>query len=85
MANIKSAIKRMRQNERRRLRNRGLRSRIRSAVKAAHAAVGAKAPTAGTSVREAIRVLDKAVSKGIIHRNTAARKKSVLARGLAAH
>lgn len=85
MASIKSAIKRIRQNERRRLRNRGLRSRIRSVVKAAHAAVGAKVPTAGASVREAIRILDKAVTKGVIHRNTAARKKSVLARRLAAH
>jgi small subunit ribosomal protein S20 len=54
-------------------------------VKAAHGAVGAKVPTAGASVREAIRILDKAVTKGIIHRNTAARKKSVLARRLAAH
>ena len=85
MANIRSAIKRMRQNERRRLRNRALRSRIRSAVKAAHGAAGAKAPTAEASVREAIRILDKAVTKGIIHRNTAARKKSVLARQLATH
>lgn len=54
-------------------------------VKAAQAAVGTKVPTAGASVREAIRILDKAVTKGVIHRNTAARKKSVLARRLAAH
>ena len=85
MANTKSAMKRMRQNERRRLRNRTLRSRIRSAVKTAVAAVAAKAPTAGASVHEAIRILDKAVTKGVMHRNTAARKKSVLARQLVAH
>ena len=85
MANIKSAKKRIRQNERRRLRNRAIRSRIRTAVKAAREAVGAKAPAAPLSVHEAIRILDKAVSKGVIHPNTAARKKSALARQLAPH
>ena len=85
MANIKSAKKRIRQNERRRLRNRAIRSRIRSAVKAARDAVGAKAPTAAASVHEALRALDKAVSKGVIHPNTAARRKSALARQLVAH
>ena len=81
MANTKSAIKRIRQNERRRLRNRAMRSRIRGTVKAARAAEG----TARVAVvLEAIRVLDKAVSKGVIHRNTAARKKSALARRLVA-
>src|SRR3989338_8046844 len=86
VANIKSAKKRIRQNERRRLRNRAIRSRIRSAVKVAREAVGAKAqaaPAAGPApVHDAIRILDKAVSKGVIHPNTAARKKSALARQL---
>lgn len=85
MANIKSAKKRIRQNERRRLRNRAIRSQVRSAVKAARAALGAKAPAGAASVHEAIRLLDKAVSKGVIHPNTAARKKSVLARQFVAH
>ena len=85
MANIKSAKKRIRQNERRRIRNRAIRSRIRSAVKAAREAVGTKAPAAPASIGEAIRILDKAVSKGVIHPNTAARKKSALARQLVAH
>ena len=85
MAKIKSAKKRIRQNERRRIRNRAIRSRIRSAVKTAREAVGAKAPAAPASVQEAIRILDKAVSKGVIHPNTAARKKSALARQLVAH
>lgn len=87
MANIRSAKKRIRQSERRRLRNRAIRSRVRSAVKAAHAALGAKAPAAAASVsvKEALRVLDKAVSKGVIPPNTAARKKSALARQLVAH
>ncbi|MBI4589360.1 MAG: 30S ribosomal protein S20 [Candidatus Rokubacteria bacterium] len=85
MANIKSAMKRMRQNEHRRLRNRAIRSRIRTAVKAARSAVGPTTPDAQASVREAIRLLDKAVTKGVIHRNAAARKKSILARRLVAH
>ena len=80
MANTKSAMKRIRQNERRRLRNRAVRSQVRSALKDARAAQGAEAKT---SVAEAIRSLDRAVSKGVIHRNTAARKKSALARRLA--
>jgi len=66
VANTSSARKRIKQNERRRLRNRALRSAIRSAVKTARAAE-----------------LDRAVSRGVIHRNTAARKKSSLARSLA--
>lgn len=83
MANTKSAIKRMRQNERRRVRNRALRSKLRTAVKAARAG-GAEAGTdRALVVMEAIRTLDKAVTKGVIHRNTAARKKSALARSLA--
>ena len=81
MANTKSAKKRMRQNERRRIRNRGVRSKVRTAVKLARASEGAEM---GTTIADAIRVLDKAVSKGVLHRNTAARKKSALARRLAA-
>jgi len=81
LANTKSAIKRMRQNERRRLRNRAMRSKLRGAIKTAR---GADAAAKRTAVLEAIRALDKAVSKGVVHRNTAARKKSSLARSLAA-
>jgi small subunit ribosomal protein S20 len=81
VANTKSALKRMRQNERRRLRNRAVRSQVRTAVKVARTIEGADKPT---TVAEAIRSLDKAVSKGVIHRNTAARKKSALARRLLA-
>lgn len=81
MANTKSAMKRIRQNERRRLRNRAVRSKLRGAVKAARGAEGA---ARSAVVLDAIRALDKAVSKGVIHRNTAARKKSALARRLVA-
>ena len=84
MANTPSAIKRIRQNERRRLRNRGVRSKLRSAVKTARTALGTSGTDARAAVSEAIRALDKAVTKGVIHRNTAARKKSKLARRLVA-
>ena len=83
MANTSSARKRIKQNEKRRLRNRALRSAIRSAVKTARAAVAGKAPKAAEDVHASIRELDRAVSRGVIHRNTAARKKSSLARSLA--
>jgi small subunit ribosomal protein S20 len=84
VANTKSAIKRIRQNEKRRLRNRMVRSRVRSAVKAARASLGEKSDTAKTLVTQAIRELDRAVTKGVLHHNTAARKKSALARRLVA-
>lgn len=81
MANTKSAMKRMRQSERRRVRNRAVRSKVRTAVKVARTADG---PEQRAAIQDAIRTLDKAVSKGVVHRNTAARKKSALARRLAA-
>ena len=83
MANTRSAKKRIKQNLTRRLRNRAVRSTIRSSVKTARAAVTGKTPQAKETVLEAIRILDRAVSRGIIHRNTAARKKSALARSVA--
>jgi small subunit ribosomal protein S20 len=82
VANTRSARKRIKQNLKLRLRNRAVRSTIRSSVKTARAAVTAKTPQAKETVLEAIRILDRAVSRGIIHRNTAARKKSALARSL---
>jgi small subunit ribosomal protein S20 len=84
VANTKSALKRMRQNERRRLRNRAVRSHVRTAVKTARTALEAPGTDAVTAVMDAIRALDKAVTKGVVHRNTAARKKSALGRRLAA-
>ena len=83
MANTRSAKKRFKQNLKRRLRNRAVRSTIRSSVKTARAAVTEQTPQAKEAVLEAIRILDRAVSRGIIHRNTAARKKSALARSVA--
>ncbi len=82
MANTRSALKRIRQNEKRRLRNRMVRSKLRTAVKAASEALGEKSQDVKALVAEAVQSLDKAVTKGVIHKNTAARKKSSLARRL---
>lgn len=82
MANTSSALKRMRQNEKRRLRNRAVRSQVRTAVKTARTALDQTGGDARVAVVDAIRALDRAVTKGVLHRNTAARKKSALARRL---
>jgi small subunit ribosomal protein S20 len=84
VANIRSAIKRMKQNEKRRLRNRAVRSRVRSALKTARQALDAGTGDAKATVLGALRTLDKAAQKGVLHRNTAARKKSALSRRAAA-
>ena len=83
MANIKSAIKRVRQSARRRVRNRIVRSSMRTFVKKARTILeeGDTAQAAG-AVREAISALDKAAQKGIIHRNSADRRKSRLMKRL---
>jgi small subunit ribosomal protein S20 len=82
LANTRSARKRIKQNEKRRLRNRSVRSVVRGSVKSAREALGGKAAESATTVRDAIRALDRAVTQGVIHRNTAARRKSALARRL---
>ncbi|GBE01520.1 30S ribosomal protein S20 [bacterium BMS3Bbin06] len=74
-----SALKRVRQADKRALRNRAWKSRIKTIVKKVDTAVGAKdAETAQDALKEAIKVISKASSKGIIHRNTASRKISRL-------
>ena len=77
MANIKSQIKRNRQNEARRVRNRGVRSELRTREKAVIAAAEAGEPT-DDLLRLAQKRLDKAAAKGVIHRNEAGRRKSRL-------
>ncbi len=85
MANIKSQIKRNRQNEKRRLRNRVVRGVTRSAVRQARAAFDTgNVEETKTAVIEAISKLDKAAEKGVIHKNNAARRKSRLMKKLAA-
>ena len=84
MANIASQIKRNRQNERRHARNKAVRSALKTELKKFHVAVGeGDADVAGTQFRAASRRLDKAVSKGVVHANYAANKKSKMAKKLA--
>lgn len=85
MANIKSAIKRNRQNIKRRLRNRQYRGSARSFIKRARIAMeDGEKEMARTETLNAVRALDKAVSKGVIHKNNAARRKSRLMKSLTA-
>ena len=84
MANIRSQIKRNRQSDRRRQRNKSVRSEIRTRTKTALNALGAEAEDAGDSVRAAVRRIDKAAAQGVIHKNQAANRKSRLMRRAAA-
>jgi small subunit ribosomal protein S20 len=81
LANIKSQIKRNRQNEKRRLRNRNFRGAARTALKDAHTSLASGADTQ-VSVLTAISALDKAAQKGAIHARSAARRKSRLMKQL---
>ena len=84
MANIKSQIKRNRQNEKRRVHNRVYRGRARTFVAKARTAIASETPEAAkAAVAEAISQLDRAAGKGIIHKNNAARRKSRLMKRLA--
>ncbi len=78
MANTTSARKAQRQTVRRTLRNRSTRSAVKTFLKKATAAVSDRDAAAVEAVRLAVRALDKAAQKGIIHRNNAARHKSRL-------
>ena len=82
MANIKSQIKRNKQNETRRLRNKAVKSEIKTRVKTAVSLAAEGTPDVDAT-KLAIRRLDKAVSKGIIHKNQAARRKSRLMKRIA--
>ena len=81
MANIKSQIKRVKTNEKRRQRNKSVRSAVRTAVRKFREAVEAgDTEQAATLQRAASRALDKAASKGVIHKNQAANRKSAMAK-----
>jgi small subunit ribosomal protein S20 len=80
MANIKSQIKRNKQNEVRHQRNKAVRSEMRTRTANAVTAAQAGAEDAGERLRRAVKRIDKAGSKGVIHRNQAARRKSRLMR-----
>jgi small subunit ribosomal protein S20 len=83
VANIKSQIKRNLQNERRRLRNKSVRSELHTREKNAVAAVQAGVEDSEAALRLAVKKLDKAAAKGIIHKNQAANRKSRLMKRLA--
>ncbi len=81
MANIKSQIKRNKQNEKAHQRNKAAKSSLRTSVrKFREAADGGNLDEAGTALRVACRQLDKAASKGVIHKNQAANRKSAIAK-----
>jgi small subunit ribosomal protein S20 len=83
LANIKSQIKRNRQNEKRRLLNRASRGGARAAVNLARTAFEANSPDTKEAVLKAISAIDKAAQKGVIHKNNAARRKGRLMKKLA--
>jgi small subunit ribosomal protein S20 len=80
VANIKSQIKRNRTNEKARLRNTAAKSEVKTRIKRATASAGAGVETAAEDLRTAVRRIDKAAARGIIHRNQAANRKSRLVR-----
>jgi small subunit ribosomal protein S20 len=83
VANHKSAIKRNIQNNKRRLRNRGVKTRVKSVIKTVRFAdAQGDAAAVSDKLRLAQSVIDKAVKKGVVHSRTAARKVSRLYRGV---
>ena len=84
MANIKSQIKRVKTNNKAQARNKSVSSSVKTAVrKFREAVVKGDAATTTTELRAASKALDVAVAKGVIHRNTAANKKSSMAKAAA--
>ncbi|HRQ00352.1 MAG TPA: 30S ribosomal protein S20 [Terrimesophilobacter sp.] len=85
MANIKSQIKRIGTNRKATERNKAVKSELKTAIRATREAVAAgDAEKAQSALRHAARKLDKAASKGVIHKNQAANRKSALATKVAA-
>jgi small subunit ribosomal protein S20 len=85
LANIKSQIKRNKQNEKKRVRNRVVRGRTRTFVAKARVALeGGEKATSAAAIKVAVSELDKAAQKGVIHKNNAARRKSRLMKQLSA-
>lgn len=82
MPNTKSAKKDLLKSERNRLRNQSVRSRIKTMRSKALSAIETDAATSESAVKDALKALDSAATKGVIHRNTAARRKSRLMKRL---
>ena len=78
MPNIKSAKKRVKVTATKNARNKAFKSALRTSVKNAHIAIDTNAADKAEAVRLAVKKIDTAVSKGILHKNNAARKKSAL-------
>jgi len=83
VANIKSQIKRNKQNDKKRLRNRVYRGEARIAVRNARTTIEEGVPESKAALQEAISALDKAAEQGVIHKNNAARRKSRLMKAFA--
>jgi small subunit ribosomal protein S20 len=84
VANIKSQIKRNKQNEKRRLRNKAVKSSLKTAIRKFNVSTAAgDSDAAAALLRDASRKLDQAASKGVIHKNQAANRKSAIAKRLA--
>lgn len=79
MANIKSAKKRVLVQAKREARNKAYRTNLKTVIKQANAAIAANAENKDALVKAAVKKIDQACAKGIIHKNCAARKKSTLA------
>jgi len=85
MANIKSQIKRIKTNEKARARNKAVKSELKTAVRSTREAIAAgDKDKAAMALATATKKLDKAVSKGVIHENQAANRKSAIAKQIAA-
>ena len=82
MPNIKSAKKRVKVIAAKTMQNRAINSQLKTEIKKANAAIAAGAADKEAVVRVAIKKIDQAASKGILHKNTAARRKSALAKKL---
>ena len=83
MANIRSQIKRNRQTIKRQSRNKAVRSELRTRTKKANAAIAEDVESSEEAVRLAIKRIDKAAAKGVIHKNQAANRKSRLMKRVA--
>jgi len=83
VANIKSQIKRNRQNEKRRVRNKAFRSELRTRTKRAVTSAEAGAEDSAEALRLAVTRIDKAAAQGVIHKNQASNRKSRLMRRIA--
>lgn len=83
MPNIKSAIKRVKVNEKKNLRNRMVKSKVKTAIKKFETEVAAAPANAGAQYSLTTSAIDKAAAKGILHKNAANRKKARLAKQLA--